>query len=186
MINWKLLAPIIIGICAVVAPIALTLYKTPDLTYQILESYQYSAEESVTCILMRNIGHETAHEVLVRIKSSHPLDELIIESPESYEIINGWENQTEAKISFQRIVEGVDITIYASVKTLSPEIEVSITSEEGAGRQYEEKEKSRLLPIVLMLIGSILLTFGTLLLAAEKYPKFFAKLFGIKKKHTRY
>lgn len=185
MVNWKTWAPIIIAIFATISPITLyqIWYKQPDITYQILESYPYSAEDSVTCIILRNVGHATAHDVLLVIESSHPFTKLIIEAPELYENKNVWENQTEAKIWFQRITEGAEITTYASAKTLSPEIEVSITSEEGAGRQH--KEPSRLSLAVFMLIEGILIGILILLLVAAKYPKTFARFFGIKKEKKK-
>lgn len=163
MINWNAWLPTIVVIIGVIFGGGwwyYELYEKPDLTYQILPPYRYSEDESVTGILLKNVGHDTAHGVRLEINSPYQFIEIIIDSPEEWEKKKEWENATEAIFYFQRITNGVDITIYTSTRAILPQIDVIITSEEGMG--HEETPEEGFQSMVLIAFGVIVVSLAAL------------------------
>jgi hypothetical protein len=140
-------------------------YKVPQLTYETLDSYPLSGDESIVPIIIRNEGHEKATNVRITIYTGGNIQIVQQKTPEELRLSN--ENNTLIA-TLSRLVDNTQITLYLKVKTLSskPINEILISSDQGSGGIHETKSQ---LADSLILIGTILTSVG-LFMIIRKLP----------------
>lgn len=161
---------LIVSILAIIIPLVFggglfyKEYNQPNIVYQVLAPYQYTAENSVTAISVQNIGHSTAHDVLLKVNSNQIFSNFYIDSPEAYEFKKGWENNTEMVITFPRITNEITVIMYVTIPTENPDLSITVTSEEGKGRDISTTSGGLIdsMKFIILIITILIGLVGTL------------------------
>ncbi len=112
-------------------------YKVPRLSYQILRPY-VKADEKLVPIIFSNDGHANATKVRLTINCNGPITEISKEEiPENFE--REKPDQYTLIYKLDRLTSKIPFTTYLTISSSSdrPINNVTITSDEGSGREYK-------------------------------------------------
>lgn len=113
-------------------------YKTPKLTYEILDKYPLNKDIQITPIIVRNEGHEKATNVRISMDASGIIQDIEIKSPE--EIHYNIKNNNTFVADLTRIAAESEIIFYMKVETQSKEPinNILIVSDQVSGSIHEK------------------------------------------------
>lgn len=135
-------------------------YKTPKLTYEILDSYPLSDDEQIIPIIIRNEGHEKATNVRITVYSGGDILNVQEKTPEELRL--NTKNSTLI-VELSRLVGNSQITFYLRIKTFSqkPINDILIVSDQGSGGIHKSTSSDYLsgVSIATTIMASLFLLF---------------------------
>ena len=132
-------------------------YKVPRLSYRIIRPYVKGDEKTVP-IIFSNDGHANATNVRITINCNGPIQEISKEEiPENFETERSDQNTLIYKLD--RLTSKIPFTTYLTISSSSdrPISNVTITSDEGSGREYKALAPLSFSDRIMLMIGSAFL-----------------------------
>jgi hypothetical protein len=141
---WNRVAPIAAVLSAAIAFASLVfgggivfqqLINVPHLEYAALPPYEL-ADSSLVGVTLENRGRATAHDVLMRVSlSGSPVQQYSVSSLDPSRVVDGGQGAQFLLVSLDRMVGGSSATTYILTSKNGSLDSVTVTSEEGQGRE---------------------------------------------------
>lgn len=142
-------------------------WDTPRLKYEVLPPYQLSEQRSVTGIILRNEGRETAHSVRMEVESNQVFTEIYADTHEKYSVIRGGENSSHAVLEFPRLTPSDEVSFYMRVNEDNPNTQVTVTHSTGKGSPAGEDNQFE--DTIIVVLSSIFLLFYVAVMVRREF-----------------
>ncbi len=171
--GWKkYLAPsIVVGVLTIMVSLGIfwytAIYSQPKLSYEIFDSYPLSENETVTMIVFQNTGRSSATNIVINIECTGLIQNHFFSSPDEIEIIESAGHKL--RVNMNRLVHGTKTSIYiqTSRQYPTPFSIITLTSDQGAGKEYVRQQSS--LPIYIENLIFVIAALSLILTSINMY-----------------